>query len=342
MSITTDDIAKIANVNQSTVSRCLNNSPLVSEKTKRRILQIAKENNFQFNSSARSLVTKRTNTIGIIFSKRLVDHGFDVHFRSWQDALIERLGQLGFDAIVSFSENEFTGQNNIKQLITAKKIDGLIILHSSLDKGTIDFLEESNIPYIFSKYLPDNCKTKDVDYVYVDQLKGGYLATEHLIKLGHERIMCISANTDGGEFVLRTEGYKGAIYNNNLSFSKDLLYFGDSTFNSGYNIIKESDAVLKNITAIFAQNDLMALGAMSALNELRINVPNDIAVVGYDDIELCTYFKPHLTSIHQPTKEVAILTCKRLVGALNSKGSSVKQKLSIQPKLIIRQSCGSK
>jgi LacI family transcriptional regulator len=340
MSITTQDIAKLANVNQSTVSRCLNNSPLVSEKTKQRILKIAEENGFQFNASARSLITKRTNTIGIVFPKSLLEQGLSVHFTSWLNALIESLGELEFDAMVSFSENETTGQNNIKKLITAKKIDGLIILHPDLDKETVDFLEKSNIPFIFSKYLPANCKTKDVDYVYVDQFKGGYLATEHLIKLGHERILCISANISGGEFDLRTEGYKSAIYDNNLSFNKDLLFFGDSTFNSGYTVIKENDTILKNITAIFAQNDLMALGAMSALNELQINVPNDIAVVGYDDIQLCTYFKPYLTSILQPTNEVAILTCKRLVEALNSNGTSMKQNLSIQPKLVIRESCG--
>lgn len=342
MSITTEDIAKLANVNQSTVSRCLNNSPLVSEKTKQRILKIAKENGFQFNASARSLVTKRTNTIGIVYPKSLLENGFGVHFTSWLDALIENLGELEFDAIVSFSENEATGQNNIKKLVTAKKIDGFIILHPDLDYETVDFLEKSNIPFIFSKYLPASCKTKDVNYVYVDQFKGGYLATDHLIKLGHERILCISSNMSGSEFDLRTEGYKSAIYDNNLSFDKDLLFLGDSTFNSGYAIIKENTHILKNVTAIFAQNDLMALGAMSALNELKINVPNDIAVVGYDDIPLCTYFKPYLTSILQPTKEVATLTCKRLVETLNCNGSNMKQNLSIQPQLIIRQSCGSK
>lgn len=342
MSITTEDIAKLANVNQSTVSRCLNNSPLVSEKTKQRILKIAEENGFQFNASARSLITKRTNTIGIVYPKSLLENGFSVHFTSWLDSLIEGLGELEFDAIVSFSENEAIGQNNIKKLVTTKKIDGLIILHPDLDNETVDFLEKSNIPYIFSKYLPSNCKTKDVDYIYVDQFKGGYLATDHLIKLGHERILSISSTTRGGEFDLRTEGYKSAIYDNNISYDKGLIFFGDSTFNSGYTIIKENTHLLKNITALFAQNDLMALGAMSALNELKINVPNDIAVVGYDDIPLCTYFKPYLTSILQPTKEVAILTCKRLVEALNSNGPSMKQNLSIQPKLVIRQSCGSK
>lgn len=342
MSITTKDIAKIANVSQSTVSRCLNNSPMISEKTKQRIIKIAQENGFQFNANARSLITNRTNTIGIIFPKSMVDYGFDLHFRSWQDALIESLEQLEFDVIVSFFENRFTGQNNIKKLITAKKVDGLIILQPSLEVEMLDFLEKSKIPYIFCKYLPDVCKTKDIDYVYVDQFKGGYLATEHLIKLGHEKIMCISAGTDGGEFDLRTEGYKRAFQDNNLSFNKEMLLWGDSTFKSGYKVIKENTAVLKNITAIFAQNDLMALGAMSALNELHISIPKDIAMVGYDNIELCNYFKPYLTSIHQPTKETAMITCKRLVESLSSKQSNIKQKIAIQPKLIIRESCDYK
>jgi len=108
MSITSYDIAKIANVSQSTVSRCLNNSTLVSEKTRERIYKIAQEHNFQFNSNARSLSTNRTSTIGLVFPKEVVDFGFGVHFKYWQDALIESLERIELDVIVAFFENRFT------------------------------------------------------------------------------------------------------------------------------------------------------------------------------------------------------------------------------------------
>ncbi|VBB05233.1 Hypothetical protein LUCI_0440 [Lucifera butyrica] len=342
MPITTKDIAKLANVSQSTVSRCLNNSPVISEKTKQRVLKIAQEQGFQFNASARSLSTSKTRTVGIICLKRMFDHDHDVHYLAWQDALIENLEHLEYDVIISLLKNRFTGQNNIRKLITARKIDGLIILQQELDTESMAILEEANIPYIFCKYLPTLCRTKDVDYVHVDQFKGGYLATQHLIDLGHKRILCISANVSGGEFERRTEGYKAAFQDNTLSFSSNPVLFGDATFHSGYQLIKDNRDALKGITAIFGQNDLMALGAISALKEMQINVPEDIAVVGYDNVKLCTYFQPYLTSIHQPFEEVALLTCKRLIESLTCGQSSVKQRLAVQPKLIIRESCGSK
>ncbi|WP_201318926.1 LacI family DNA-binding transcriptional regulator [Paenibacillus sp. EPM92] len=341
MPITTKDIARIANVSQSTVSRCLNNSPTISEETKKRVLQIAQQNGFQFNANARSLSTNKTHTIGVIFPRILLDYGFDINFKSWQDELMENLERLNLDVIVSLFENRFTKQNNIKKLITGRKVDGLIILQPELDRDTVAFLEKMNVPYVFCKYLPDIYKTEEVDFVYVNQFKGGYLASEHLLNLGHKNILCISANVGGDEFRLRTEGFKSAFTDHGLEFDDKMLFFGDTTFKSGYQVIKENEGVLKEITAIFAQNDLMALGVISALKDRGIDVPNDIAVVGYDNIEICEFFKPHLTTIHQPTKELAELTCGRLVALLNSKKSNVKQKTVIEPKLVIRESCGS-
>lgn len=342
MTITTKEIAELANVSQSTVSRCLNNSPMISEKTKKKVLKIAEEYGFQFNSHARSLSANKTYTIGVILPASLFGYGGEMHFRSWQNELIESLEKQEFDVIVSFFENRFTKQNNIKRLIAAKKVDGLIILEPNLDDETIATLDDTNIPFVFCKYLPDKYKTKDVDFVSVDQFKGGYLATDHLIKNGHSRIMSISAAPSGGEFEKRTEGYKAALHNNKLKFDKKLLLYGDTTFQSGYNLIKENKELLEGITAIFAQNDLMALGSILALKELEYRVPEDIAVIGFDDIDLCTFYKPYLTTIHQPTKEIAALTCNRLIEKLNKKEISIKQKLEISPTIIIRESCGIK
>jgi LacI family transcriptional regulator len=340
MAITTKDIAKLANVSQSTVSRCLNDSSMISEKTKKRVLKIAQEHGFQFNAHARSLSANKTYTIGVILPKSLFDFEGEMHFRSWQNELIESLERMEFDVMVSFFENRFTKQNNIQRLITAKKVDGLIILEPSLDDETITILEETDIPFIFCKYLPSFYKTKDVDFVCVDQFKGGYIATDHLLKQGHKNIISISANHIGGEFDLRTEGFKASLRDHNLQYNKDMVFYGDTTFQSGYQVIKDNIKKLENVTAIFVQNDLMALGAISALKECGINVPGDMAVVGFDDIELCTFYKPYLTTVCQPTKEIAALTCKRLIEKLNSTDSDLKQKLEISPTLVMRESCG--
>ncbi|MFB0636141.1 LacI family DNA-binding transcriptional regulator [Bacillus rugosus] len=340
MSITTKDIARIANVSQSTVSRCLNDSSEISERTKKRILKIANELGYQINTNARSLSARKTYTIGVVLPQFIFKHHLDTHFRSWQAEIIESLERMELDVVVSFSENRFTNQDNIKRLILTSKVDGLIILEPNLNEDTINFLETTNTPFIFCKYIPSFYENREVDSVSVNQFEGGYLAGQHLINLGHQNIMCISANYEGNEFKLRREGFNASFYDNGLQYNDDFLFMGDCSFKSGYNIVKENQKALKKITAIFAQNDLMALGAIEALKELNINVPADIAVIGFDDIELCTFYKPYLTTVHQPIKEIATLTCKRLIEKLNFPKATLKQQIKISPSLVTRDSCG--
>ena len=312
---------------------------MISDKTKRKVLKIAEEHGFQLNANARSLSANKTYTVGVILPKVLFDMGLDFHFRSWQNELIESLERMELDVIVSFFENRFTKQNNIERLLATKKVDGLIIMEPEIDDETNKILEKTDIPFVFCKYVPPFYKKGNVDYVCVDQFRGGYLAGEYLIKLGHEHILCISSNQVGDEFKLRTEGFNAAFHDHNLQFDKKMLFYGGCTFKSGYQVIKDNINIMKDITAVFAQNDLMALGAISALKESGINVPDDISVIGYDDIDLCTFYKPYLTTINQPTKDTAALTCKRLIEKLNVVEPDLKLEIKINPKLIIRESC---
>jgi LacI family transcriptional regulator len=343
MSITTKQIAELAKVSQSTVSRCLNNSPLVSERTKRKVLKIAREHGFQFNANARSLSTNKTNTIGFVFSQIYTKYGVDINFKSWLDEIMKNLEDRGYDVIISSfrSKTAKQYQNSIKKFITAKKVDGLVIMTPELDEETVEFLEKTNTPYVLSVFRPDSFASKEVDYIYVDQFKGGYLAAEHLIKLGHRKILSISADIEGDVFPLRTAGMKAAFRDYGIEFDEKLLIYGDTTFKSGKRVIQENFDLLNGVTAIFAQNDMMALGAISALQQRGIEVPRDMAVVGFDDIELCELFRPYLTSIQQPAPELASLTCERLVAQLKSKKGGTRQPVAIEPRLIVRESCGS-
>lgn len=342
MAVTLADIAKTAGVSQSTVSRSLNDSPLIPDKTKKRIKKIAEELGFEFNANARSLITRKTGTIGIIYPNSSKDFSYNLHFSSWYNELRDKLEKENLDIIVSYFENKYTGQNNIKKLISGKKVDGLIIIQPVFDIETLELLKRNNTPFVFLKYIPDlGNEEKDIDVVYIDHFQGGHMATEHLIKLGHRSIMSITADIIGGEFNLRSEGYKFALSNNNITINEKMILLGDTSFNSGYQAIINNIEMVKKTTALFAQNDLMALGAIRALKELSIRVPEDIAVVGYDNIEFATYYKPYLTTVHQPTKEIAMLTCERLVNLLNNKESSVRRRIVIQPRLIVRESCGA-
>ena len=343
MSITTKDLARIAGVSQSTVSRSLNHSSLISEKTRNRILKIAEEQGFEFNASARSLTTNRCNTIGIIYPEDFMDFNANLYFGTFHGQLQQSLEQVNLDLLVAFANNRFSGASNVKKLIIGKKVDGLLIARSTLPPDTKLFLKSSKIPYVFLHHYLDDPDFEDADRVYTDHLRGGYLGTEHLLKLGHKRIMTITLKEyEGREYELRTEGYRLAHNHFGIQVDESLVIKGGSHyFQSGYDAIMQNKKSLKDITAVFAQNDMMALGVKEALTELSIRIPGDIAIVGFDDIEFCTYFKPHLTTIHQPREQMTKLACQRLLDRIESKRPMQAKDLKLQPTLVVRDSCGS-
>jgi LacI family transcriptional regulator len=338
MSITIKDIAKIAGVSYSTVSRSLNDSPLVAEETKNKVKQIAEDLGFQFNANARSLTTNRTGTIGIIYPENFEDFGINLYYSSLHNQLRKSLEEKDLDLIVTFPKNRVTKENNIKKLITRKKVDGFIIAYSNLNYETIYFIENSKIPYVFFHH-PIDFKLEDVDLICTNHFEGGYLATQHLINCGRRRIMCISAGEEQ-EFRMRTDGYKAALLDNSIPYSDSLILQGEPIFHSMEQLINKNINIIKSIDAIFAHTDLMAWGIMEALKKHNIRIPEDIAVIGYDDIELSSYITPKLTTIHQPRENIAILTCERLYELLNSKSIKRKKKMLLKPSLVIRESCG--
>ncbi len=345
MPITIRDIAKIAGVSHATVSRSLNNSPLVAEETRNKINEIAHSLGFQFNANARSLSTNKSGTICIIYPESQDEHGVSMYYTSLINQLRDSLEKVGIDIIVTFPKNNFTGESNIKRLIVSRKIDGIMIVHPNLvdvDEQVLHFLEMSKVPYVFLHHYPIFIEENTADAIYTDHVRGGFLAAEHLILQGHKRIACITSHGQqkSTEFIQRTEGYKAALSSYNIPYDKDLLFYGDRDIMSGYKLIKENIDYLisKSVTAIFAQTDLMAIGVMDALKELRYAIPGDFSIVGYDDIELIKSFKPNLTTIHQPREEIALLGCQRLIDLINGKKKKKIINTMLQPKLIIRES----
>jgi LacI family transcriptional regulator len=342
MSITIKDIAKIAGVSYSTVSRSLNDSPVVSEQTKAKVKKIAGELGFEFNANARSLSTKKTGTIGVVYPRNFDEFSMDLYFSSLHNQIRKSLEKEELDVIIAFPENKFTRENNIKKLINRQKVDGLIILKAFVENELLQFLKNSNIPYVFLHYEPSSGMENGIDVIYTDQFKGGYMATEHLIKLGHKKIATITAEAEGNEFPLRTQAYKAALEDYGIAYDEELVFKAITTFQSGYDMIKENWDTIKKATAIFVQTDLIAMGVLEALRDLEVNVPKDIALVGYDDVKMGTYFKPRLTTVHQPREEIAVLGCERLIELLHSSKPKVGQKLILPPRLVIRDTCGMK
>lgn len=343
MAVTIKDIARILGISHSTVSRSLNDSPLVAQATKEKVKKVAEELGFAFNANARSLSTKVIGTIGIIYPENYGEFGPGLFYGSLLEELRDTLEKAGLDTIVSFMYNQYTNKNNIKRLIVTKKIDGLIIVSPDINyitEDVLNYMEASKVPYVFLHHNHILPKSSNGDIFYTDNFLGGYLAVEHLIKIGHKNIMTITSHANSREFNERTRGYLEALNSYGLQENKEYIFYGDSDINSGYNIVSENLEFIKtnNITAIFAQADLMAIGCMEAFKEYRILVPDDISIVGFDDLDLIMSFKPHLTTIHQPREELAILSCERLIQLINYMGKKKKVDVMLKPKLIVRDS----
>lgn len=339
MAVTIKDIAKIAGVNHSTVSRSLNDSPLISEETKERIKKIAIDMGFEFNANARGLSTKKTGTIALVYPEDFDHFNTNLFFSSIQRYVRKTVEKEDYDVIVTFPKNRFSGENNLQKLVSRKKVDGLIIVHAEIEDENVEYLIKSGIPFVFLHKKPGSLMADKIDFFCTDHFKGGYLAAKHLISLGKRRIMCISCAID--EFYMRTAGYRAALQESGIEYDQGLVFYGDCSFECAFNIVNENWEQVKNVDALFVQSDLMAYGAIDALNRHGINVPGEMAVVGYDDIELSDKFSPKLTTIHQPREQITEMACVKLIEQLNSGRKDYEGTDHIlEPALIIRESCG--
>jgi len=337
--VTIKDIARIAGVSHSTVSRSLNDSPLISEKTKQRIKQIAEELNFAFNSSAQGLSTRRTGTIGIIYPELFDTFGNSLYLGLLVQGLRHGLEQASLDSIGSFPINHYTGESNIRKLLSRKKIDGLLVIHPEIPVKDWEYISSSGIPFVVLHFKPRSFDYSWMNYLFTDHVYGGYMATKLLVDSGCRNILCLREDSREKQFIERTEGYKKALSEYNIGFNPDMILGGDCSFEFGYNTIMNKKNELEKIDGIFAEADLVAIGAIEALKDLGIRIPEDMKVVGYDDTELGKYFRPKLTTIHQPREEHARLACERLIQMLDPDDISPTMQKILKPLIIYRETC---
>ena len=337
------DVARLAGVSMSTVSRSLNQSELIPEKTRARIRKIADQIGFEFNSNARSLITRKVGTIGLILPPEYERFGVSFYHATLHNALRSVLESNDLDLIVSFLSNHFTGDNNIRRLVRRRKVDGLIIMQPVLDRDTVDFLRSMSMPFVFSHYPPPNGATTGVDIIYPDNERGGYLAGRHFLDIGRKKILCVAPEgTHDYEFSLRLEGFRRGLAESGVRLGREDILTGDLTMNSAYDAVMARRQSLARYDGLFALNDLMAMGAMLALRDQGRRVPRDVAVIGYDDTELAESMRPSLTTVHQPREELSLVTCQHLLELIrHSRGAGAApeaRSIVLAPRLIVRES----
>lgn len=329
MKITIKEIAKMADVSIGTVSRIINNSGEgYSEETRDRVLQVIKENNYVPNEVARGLITKRTKTLGLILSD-ITNPFFPFIVRGAEDEANKRKYSL----ILCNSDNNTKKEIEYIQLLKQKYVDGILCCTNPFKNNKK--LEESlgsNIPVV----ITDNFEKNHDGYgVFVDNEIGGYIATKHLIELGHKKIACITGPSNSTSSIQRMNGYKRALKDEGITFDIDLIVEGNYKIESGIagvQSLKDS-----SYTSIFAFNDLMAYGVYKEAANRGLKIPEDISVVGFDDINISQLVSPELTTIFQPAYEIGRKAAELLINRIE--GTFIEKNIIMfEPELIIRKS----
>ncbi len=339
--MTLKDIAQLAGTSVATVSRSLNDSHLVADETRRRIKAIAAEHGFEFNASARGLVTRTTGTIGVILPENYDRFDVLLYHAALHNDFRMSLERADKDMIVAFLTNRFSGLRNVEKLVMRKKVDGLIIVQSAIDQETVRYLRRRNVPFVMTQYPPAE-PDPDYDVVYSDNWTGGKLVADHFIERGFSSCACITGG-DEAQSRQRLAGFLDTMSAHGITVPDDLILTGDFQSDTAVRLVREHLDKLQGVEALFAVNDLMAFGAMQILQASGRRVPDDIAVVGYDDTPLAEITLPGLTSVHQSREEIALLACQLLLERVEEYVDEPARyhehrAIAIQPRLIVRES----
>jgi len=327
--ITLVEIAKVANVSTNTVSRALNNKPDVNPITKKKILDIAEELGYVLNFPAKSLRSRKTATIGIIvtdisnpFSSTVVKGIQDV---AWNN---------NYNVILCDSRGRYDREIQSIRMLFQNRIDGLLLRPVEKKLLDIQMLRKQTVPFVL---IEGYATSNDTDCVVSDWKLGGFLATSHLIKKGHERILYLNGPSYAANAYHRFNGYKSALRQGRIQFDKSLVKTTDGTMQHSYQLMRKILSSKLDFTAVFAFSDYLAAGCIKALKESNLEIPNDVAVVGHDDIEFAAVMDPPLTTIHIPTRQLgrkaAAILLKKIYG--NYRGPHT---IIVKPKLVVRKS----
>lgn len=329
-------IAKISGFGVSTVSRVINNHPDVSDKTRKKILDIIEEYNYIPNNSARNLKRINTKNIGV-----LVKGIYNPFFSEIVQIIEKKLNDEGYSMIIHYKYDDIDDIGAAIEFIKEKRLKGLIYLGGDFNNDDVEQLNNIKTPIVItSPNIIRNDNKKTFSSVMIENEKAVYKAINHLTKLGHKDIGIITAEVKSqsiGE--LRLEGYKRALEHNDIEFNDEFLEVGEFTFDSGYEAMNRLLDKDTDITAVFVSSDIMAIGASKAILSRNLKIPEDISVIGFDGIEYSKYFHPSLTTIKQPKEKFANESIHILLDLINKE--SEHKHLILETELIKGESCRS-
>ena len=326
---TIGDVAKRAGVSTMTVSRVINNSGYINAKTRERVEQAIAELGYIPNALARSLRFKRTKTLALILTD-ITNPFFTTLARGVEDTASE----LGFTVMFCNTDEAQADEAEYLNLLVQKQVDGVLLVpvHSSLD--SITFLRNQHVPFVV---LDRRIPTMQVDTVRCDSEQGAHQIVAHLLALGHQRIAFLSGPPQVTTAADRLAGYRRALLDAGLA-NMAAEYFGAFNDVSGYRMTREALTAPVQPTALFATNSLMAIGALRALREAGLRVPQDISVVAFDDLPAALTFDPFLTVVVQPAYEMGRQATLLLLERLANPAPDQPREIILPIEMIVRRS----
>ena len=332
------DIARMAGVGVSTVSRVINNHPDVKEQTRERVLEVIKENNYIPNNSARNLKKNNTNNIGV-----LIKGVFNPFFSEMLDSISKRISKAGYSMILEhhdyLSDDEM---NNLISMIKEKRLQGVICLGGNFTEVKNDDFEDMNVPVVLTSINHKYGKEfSNFSSVSIDNEKSAYSATKYLIDCGHKNIaLMLGDEYDIGIGHLRESGYLKALSDNNIKFNKEYRILGNYDYRGAYD---ETNKLIKKhseVTAIFAISDIMAVGCAKAIKDNGLAVGKDIAIIGFDGMDISEFYNPTISTIIQPKVEMAKISVDLLLDLIANKTNN--KHVILNTELVTRESTNFK
>ncbi|WP_163339456.1 LacI family DNA-binding transcriptional regulator [Desulfopila sp. IMCC35008] len=323
------DVARLAGVSTATVSRVINSPDSVREETREKVYLAMAKCNYKYNALARGFVTKRSNTIGLIIPtiNNPVFADSTLGVQEYGDANNIRV-------ILGNSYYKYSQEENLVKVLRESQVDGLILTTTNLKGDVLKSLIDEKFPFVL---LFSTVKGGPFSAVGIDNYRGGYLATEHLVSLGHKRIGMVAGNfsmTDRSYH--RWHGYKSCLRNNKISYDKELLVQTDYSLSGGRDSIKKLLGLPSPPTAVFCSNDYIALGAIKGARETGLILPEELSIVGFDDMQTASYMVPALTTIRQPAYEMGRRAAELLLSQIEQPSKPIQDMMDIA--LVVRES----
>ena len=332
--ITLEDVAKQAGVSRSTVSRVVNAQPNVREDVRTRVKEVIQETGYLPHAAARTLASQRSWMLGMVLPRSVSSFFADPYFPRLTQGIAQACNQFDYTLSLFLVDSKDAEEKIYSRVSRKGLLDGILVQSGQTGDQLIDRLVDSKIPLLI---IGRPFHTQGVSYIDVDNIDATYNAVRHLILLGRQRIGTITGSPDSTVSIDRKEGYLKALNERGIQVEEALIAEGDFSEAGGYYAMQQLLAA--KVDAVFAASDTMALGAMRLIREQGLSIPQDIAVIGFDDLPLAAIHNPPLTTVRQPIIQFGFRAVEILIDLINN-GIQPPHHLIMATELIIRESCG--